>query len=313
MNEKNILVVGIFVVDLSFKANKLPSPGETIIGDNYIIGPGGKGSNQAVAISRAGGKVSLIARIGDDHFANIGLNLYQKENVNTEGLIIAKGENTGSAAISVDKYGMNSIIVVPGAASGIDKSLIDEKIDLFNDTSLLLTGYEIPLEVTNHSLNLAKKKGLRTILNPAPYFENHKEVFKLVDYLTPNEHEASSLTKVSVNSIDDARVAGQKICELGVGTSIITLGEKGVLCTRGVDDQDGLYFPSFKINDEVIDTVGAGDVFNGAFATGISEGMSLEFALVFANKAASLSVRKVGAALSAPLRNEINQLWFRVL
>ncbi len=308
MNEKNILVVGIFVVDLSFKANKLPSPGETIIGENYIIGPGGKGSNQAVAISRAGGKVSLIARIGDDHFANIGLNLYQKENVNTEGLIIAKGENTGSAAISVDKNGMNSIIVVPGAASGINKSLIDEKIDLFNDSSLLLTGYEIPLEVTNHSLDLAKRKGLETILNPAPYFENDKEVFKLVDYLTPNEHEASSLTKVSVKSIDDARVAGQKICELGVGTSIITLGEKGVLCTRGVDDRDGLYFPSFKIKDEVIDTVGAGDVFNGAFATGISEGMSLEFALVFANKAASLSVRKVGAALSAPLRNEINQL-----
>lgn len=158
MNEKNILVVGIFVVDLSFKANKLPSPGETIIGENYIIGPGGKGSNQAVAISRAGGKVSLIARIGDDHFADIGLNLYQKENVNTEGLIIAKGENTGSAAISVDKNGMNSIIVVPGAASGIDKSVIEEKIDMFNDSSLLLTGYEIPLEVTNHSLNLAKKK-----------------------------------------------------------------------------------------------------------------------------------------------------------
>ena len=305
MNEKNILVVGIFVVDLSFKANKLPSPGETIIGENYIIGPGGKGSNQAVAISRAGGKVSLIARIGDDHFANIGLNLYQKENVNTEGLIKAKGENTGSAAISVDKNGMNSIIVVPGAASGIDKSLIDEKIDLFNDSSLLLTGYEIPLEVTNHSLNLAKKKGLGTILNPAPYFENDKEVLKLVDYLTPNEHEASSLTKVSVKSINDARLAGQKICELGVGISIITLGEKGVLCTRGVDDQDGLYLPSFKVKDEVIDTVGAGDVFNGAFATGISEGMSLEYALEFANKAASLSVRKIGAALSAPYRKEI--------
>ena len=305
MNEKNILVVGIFVVDLSFKARKLPLPGETIIGEDYIIGPGGKGSNQAVAISRVGGNVSLIARIGDDHFANIGLNLYQKENVNTEGLIIAKGENTGSAAISVDKNGMNSIIVVPGAASGIDKSLIDEKIDLFNDSSLLLTGYEIPLEVTNHSLNLAKKKGLKTILNPAPYFDNSIENYKFVDYLTPNEHEASSLTKVSVKSIDDARVAGQKICQLGVGTSIITLGEKGVLCIRGVDDQDGLYFPSFKIKEKVIDTVGAGDVFNGAFATGISEGMSLENALEFANKAASLSVRKVGAALSAPYRKEI--------
>ncbi len=305
MNEKKILVVGIFVVDLSFKANKLPSPGETIIGENYIIGPGGKGSNQAVAISRSGGKVLLIARIGDDHFANIGLNLYQKENVNTEGLIIAKGENTGSAAISVDKNGMNSIIVVPGAASGINKSLMDEKIYLFNSSSLLLTGYEIPLDVTNYSLKIAKKKGLKTILNPAPYFENNIENFKLVDYLTPNEHEASSLTKISVKSIDDARLAGQRICELGVGTSIITMGEKGVLCTRDEKDKEGLYFPSFKVKEKVIDTVGAGDVFNGAFATGISEGMGLENALNFANKAASLSVRKAGAALSAPYRKEI--------
>ncbi len=305
MYEKNILVVGIFVVDLSFKARKLPSPGETIIGEDYIIGPGGKGSNQAVAISRAGGKASLIARIGDDNFANIGSNLYQREHVNTDGLIIAKGENTGSAAISVDKNGMNAIIVVPGAASGLNKSMIDEKIELFNYASILLTGYEIPLEVTNYSLKLAKRKGLKTILNPAPYFENNRENYKLVDYFTPNEHEAEALTQVPIKTIEDARVAGQKICELGVGTSIITMGEKGALCTRDVNDQEGLYVPSFKIKEKVIDTVGAGDVFNGAFATGISEGMSLENALNFANKAASLSVRKAGAALSAPYRQEI--------
>ncbi len=308
MNKKNILVVGIFVVDLSFKANKLPSPGETIIGENYTIGPGGKGSNQAVAISRAAGKVSLIARIGDDHFANIGLNLYQKENVNTEGLIIAKGENTGSAAISVDKNGMNSIIVVPGAALGLNQSMIDDNISLINNASIMLTGFEIPLEIASYCLMLAKSKNITTILNPAPYFNINHDTYKLVDYLTPNEHEASSLTKIRVQSIDDARVAGRKICELGVGTSIITMGEKGVLCTRNANDLRGIYIPSFNLKEKVIDTVGAGDVFNGTFATAISEQMELEDALNFANKAASLSVTRKGAALSAPLRNEINQL-----
>ena len=131
-------------------------------------------------------------------------------------------------------------------------------------------------------------------------------MFKLVDYITPNEHEASSLTKISVKSLDDARVAGQKICGLGVGTSIITMGEKGVLCTRDINDTEGLYIPAFKITEKVIDTVGAGDVFNGAFATGISEGMNLEKALIFANIAASLSVRKSGAALSSPFRKNMN-------
>ena len=298
----HVVILGVFVADTAYRADRMPVMGETVLGNSFSLGPGGKGSNQAVAISRAGGKVSLIARIGDDHFANIGLNLYQKENVNTEGLIIAKGENTGSAAISVDKNGMNSIIVVPGAASGIDKSVIEEKIDMFNDSSLLLTGYEIPLEVTNHSLNLAKKKGLRTILNPAPFFENDKEVFKLVDYLTPNEHEASSLTKVSVKSIDDARVAGQKICELGVGTSIITLGEKGIYFAN---KDENFFLEAYKLKKAVIDTTGAGDAFNGAFAVGLASDLDTKDALTFANKVAGISTTRLGAAASMPFAKEL--------
>ena len=308
MNGNKIIVVGIFVVDLSFNANKLPSPGETIIGENYFIGPGGKGSNQSVAISRSGGKVSLIARIGDDQFGKVGLELYKKEKVNTKGLIIAQNEKTGSAAISIDKEGMNSIIVVPGTALGLNQSMIDDNISLINNASIMLTGFEVPLEIAAYCLMQAKAKNIKTILNPAPYLNTDHYIYKSVDYLTPNEHEASSLTKMQVKSIDDARVAGRKICELGVGTSIITMGEKGVLCTRNTNDLEGIYIPSFKLKQKVIDTVGAGDVFNGAFATAISEKMELEDALNFANKAASLSVTRKGAALSAPYRNEINQL-----
>ena len=308
MSENKIIVVGIFVVDLSFNANKLPSPGETIIGENYFIGPGGKGSNQSVAISRSGGKVSLIARIGDDQFGKVGLELYKKEKVNTKGLIIAQNEKTGSAAISIDKEGMNSIIVVPGTALGLNQSMIDDNISLINNASIMLTGFEVPLEIAAYCLMQAKAKNIKTILNPAPYLNTDHYIYKSVDYLTPNEHEASSLTKMQVKSIDDARVAGRKICELGVGTSIITMGEKGVLCTRNTNDLEGIYIPSFKLKQKVIDTVGAGDVFNGAFATAISEKMELEDALNFANKAASLSVTRKGAALSAPLRNEFHQL-----
>ena len=126
-----------------------------------------------------------------------------------------------------------------------------------------------------------------------------------MDYLTPNEHEASALTNINIKTVDDARIAGKKICELGVGTSIITMGEKGVLCTRNRLDNEGLHLPSIKLNDRVIDTVGAGDVFNGAFATAISEGVNLKDSLIFANKAASLSVTKIGAALSSPYRDQI--------
>ena len=305
MIENRIIVVGIFVVDLSFKSSKLPKPGETVIGDSYNIGPGGKGSNQSVAISRSGGKVSFIARIGDDQFGDVCTSLYKKENVHREGLIIAKGEKTGSAVISLDKFGLNSIIVVPGASSGLNKKMIDQKLDLFKNSSILLTGFEIPLDTAVYCLEVAKLKKLKTILNPAPYFKIEDESYKLVDYLTPNEHEASALTNINIKTLDDARIAGKKICEFGVGTSIITMGEKGVLCTRNANDNDGVYFPSFKLPDKVIDTVGAGDIFNGAFATAISEKMSLEKALIFANKAASLSVRKEGAALSAPFRNQI--------
>ena len=305
MRKNKIIVVGIFVVDLSFKSTKLPKLGETVIGGSYNIGPGGKGSNQCVAIARAGGDVSLIARIGDDQFGTMGLNLYESENVGIEGLIIAKDDKTGSAAISIDKFGMNSIIVVPGASSGLNKKMIDQKVNLFNVSSILLTGFEIPLNTAIYSLKVAKSKKLKTILNPAPYFEIVHENYKLVDYLTPNEHEASALTKINIKTLDDARIAGRKICELGVGISIITMGEKGVLCTRNVNDTEGIYCPSFKLPDKVTDTVGAGDVFNGAFATAISEKMSLEESLIFANKAASLSVRKEGAALSSPYRNQI--------
>ena len=305
MRKNKIIVVGIFVVDLSFKSTKLPKLGETVIGESYNIGPGGRGSNQCVAIARAGGDVSLIARIGDDQFGKMGLHLYESENVGIKGLVITKGEKTGSAAISIDSNGMNSIIVVPGAASRLTIEMVNQKSNLFNDSSILLTGFEIPLEVAKYSLKMAKSKNLKTILNPAPYFNINYETYKLVDYLTPNEHEASALTNINIKTVDDARIAGKRICELGVGTSIITMGEKGVLCTRNNLDSEGLHLPSIKLKDRVIDTVGAGDVFNGAFATALSEAINLEEALLFANKAASISVTKIGAALSSPYRDQI--------
>jgi len=305
MKKNRIIVVGIFVVDLSFYSSKLPISGETVIGSTYNIGPGGKGSNQCVAISRSGGEVSFIGRIGDDQFGNMCIELHKREKISLEGLIIAENEKTGSATISIDNSGMNSIIVVTGAASGLSEDMINHKVDMFKKSSILVTGFEVPLNITKYSLKIAKSYQLKTILNPAPYFDIDSDTYKLVDYLTPNEHEASALTGINIKTLDDARAAGRKICELGVQTSIITLGEKGVLCTKNVDDFEGLHIPSIKNKNRVIDTVGAGDIFNGAFATAISEGRNIEDALQFANKAGSISVTKQGAALSAPYRDEI--------
>ena len=230
MYSKNIVVVGIFVVDLSFKAKKLPIPGETIIGEKYFIGPGGKGSNQAIAIKRSGGNVSLIARIGNDQFGKMGIKLHQSEGTNTEGLIIAKGELTGAATIAIDSKGMNSIIVVPGASSGLTSQMIQNKLSLIKQSSIMLTGFEVNHKTTEKALLIAKQNNLKTILNPAPFIDFNDKMLSLVDYLTPNEHEAFQMTGVKIKDLSSAKEAGRILCKMGVEMAIITLGSRGTIC-----------------------------------------------------------------------------------
>ena len=182
MRNKKIVVVGIFVTDLSFYSKKIPSKGETIIGNKYTIGPGGKGSNQVIACLRSGGEVYFIAQIGDDEFGSKGLKLHQSEGTYTEGIIIKKGGSTGAATISIDEKGMNSIVVVPGVAKDLSPKMIQEKKSIIRKSSILLTGFEVPLETAKQSLILSKESNLKTILNPAPYIKTNDEIsLKIVE------------------------------------------------------------------------------------------------------------------------------------
>ena len=303
----NIIIVGIFVVDISIYSKNLPLPGQTIIGHNYIIGPGGKGSNQSVAIAKAGGDVSLIARIGDDDFGKVGLNLYKEVGVNANLLIIEKNERTGCATISIDEKGMNSIIVSPSSANGLTPEMILNKKNSIKSSKTLITGFEIPLETTIQSLKIGREFNCLNILNPAPYLKTNNYIWSFVDYATPNEHEASEITGIQVKDLNSAFEAGVRICEMGAKNTIITLGELGAVTI--IDGKKGSHHSPPKLKEKVIDTVGAGDVFNGAFSLAISKDVDIDNAVKYANSAASISVRKKGAANSVPSENEIMRIF----
>ncbi|MAI28823.1 MAG: ribokinase [Rickettsiales bacterium] len=301
----NIIVVGIFVVDISIYSKTLPLPGQTIIGNNYIIGPGGKGSNQSVAIAKAGGKVSLIARIGDDDFGKVALKLYDEVGVDTNFLSVEKNERTGCATISIDEEGMNAIIVAPSSANGLTPEMILNKKNAFKSSKTVITGFEIPLETTIQSLKIGREFNCLNVLNPAPYSKVNKEIWSLVDYVTPNEHEAYEITGIKVKNPEDAFIAGEKLCEMGSKNAVITLGSLGAVTV--INGKRGKHYLPPKISGNVLDTVGAGDVFNGTFSLSITKGKSIEESVQYANLASSISVRRKGAANSSPDALEIEK------
>ena len=206
----DITVLGIFVADISFSGNKLPSTGETILGDSYNVGPGGKGCNQAIAISRLGGKVNFISKLGDDDYGKLAINKLKKDNIDTSNIIISNKHKTGVAGIHVDRNtGKNAITVVRGAPSSLTINEIDT--NLFKQSKIFLTQLEIPIEVTLHCLKAAKEHGLINILNPAPACKLNNDFFKLVDYFTPNETEAEFYTGIKITNEKEAKQAADKL------------------------------------------------------------------------------------------------------
>ena len=296
----DITVLGIFVADISFSGNKLPSMGETILGDSYNVGPGGKGCNQAIAISRLGGKVNFISKLGDDDYGKLAINKLKKDNIDTSNIIISNKHKTGVAGIHVDKNtGKNAITVVRGAPSSLTKKEIDT--NLFKQSKIFLTQLEIPIEVTLHSLKVAKEFGLINILNPAPACELSNDFFKLVDYFTPNETEAEFYTGIKINDENDAKISAKKLIEMGIKKVIITLGEKGLFYSDGNEE---IYMKASP--DKAIDTTGAGDAFNGGFSFALFKGKKIKECLEIANKVAGLSTTKLGAGDSMPTFKEIS-------
>ena len=302
----SISILGIFVADLAFFAEKIPNKGETIIGKKYIIGPGGKGSNQAVAAAKAGIKTHFISKIGDDQFGAMAKKIYEESGVDYSNVFISKEHATGAAGILVDeKSGANSINVVPGAAGELTINDIDKAADIIKNSSIFLTQLEVPKEIVFHSIKTANQYSVKTILNPAPAAPIDREIFSMIDYFTPNETEASYYVNHPIETLDDAKQASKKILDMGVKNVIITLGEKGAYFEN---EQENFSVSIANLSKPILDTTGAGDAFNAGLAVALAERKNIKESLIFASAAAGLSTTKLGTANSMPSREEIEKL-----
>lgn len=307
MAGRGVAILGIFVADLAFRARRLPGIGETIAGSGFKMGPGGKGSNQAVAAARAGAKVTFISKIGRDDFGSVALETWRKEGI-VAAVAQADSEPTGAAFIYVNEMnGENAIIVVPGAAATIAPADIDATADVIGKAAVFVTQLEQPIAAARRGLEIARAAGVATIFNPAPAEPVDDAIYPLCDYVTPNETEASLLTGIEVRSIDDARKAGDVFLNKGVGTALITLGENGALL-HGPSGSD--HIPAFRAG-AVVETAGAGDAFNGGFAAALARGDTPRQAARFGCAVAGISVTRHGTAPSMPSLAEVEALLAR--
>jgi ribokinase len=299
---KSISILGVFVADLCFVGDKIPSKGQTILGKKHIVGPGGKGSNQAIAAARLNGEVSFITKVGKDNHSEMAFNLYKESGVNTNSIIQDEKLFTGVAGIMIDKDGNNAINVVSGAAEHLVAEDIDNKIETIKNSKIFLTQMETPDEVTIYGLKKANEQKCITILNPAPARSIDEDNFKLIDYFTPNETEAEFYLNKKIETTEDIRHAANELLKKGIKNVIITLGEKGIFFANR---KENFFLEAYKLKKPVIDTTGAGDAFNGAFAVGLANDLEIKEALTFANKVAGISTTKLGAAASMPFAKEL--------
>jgi len=295
-----IVVIGSFNADLTSYMDRMPRPGETVTGRRFVTGPGGKGSNQAVAAARLGAEVTFVGRIGQDVFASIALDCWKEAGINTDYVIQDPEHATGVAPIFVDETGENSIVVVLGANLFVSREDVDAAAEVIAGADILLTQLEIDYGTAGYALRVAKERGARTILNPAPAGKLPDAVIALADIITPNETELEVLAGLTRANPEEAAGSLLKNDRQQI---IITLGAQGA---RLVNQGGSALIPSFKV--DVVDTTGAGDAFNGGLAVGLAEGMDQMEAIAFANATAALCVTKRGTAPSMPERWEVEAL-----
>ncbi len=308
MPAKPITIMGIFVADVTFRTRSMPVWGQTLLGTSFMLGPGGKGSNQTVAAARLGGHVYFISKIGDDAFGKMAGDMYTAEHVDMSFVVCSREHSTGAAAIIVDDLkGENAIIVTPGAANALTSAEIDRAREQIRVSSLFLTQLELPLPIVEHGLKLARSLGVPTILNPAPACAISDSLLKICDYLTPNETEAEELTGQSIKTLEDAERAADALLARGVGAVVLTLGERGALVKGGGVNE---HVPAFQAG-AVVDTTGAGDAFNGGLAVALAEGLDLVSAVRMGCAVAGISVTRPGTAPSMPSRAEVDALLSR--
>ncbi len=302
MENDGVLVVGSANMDLVIVAERFPNPGETILGERFEMFPGGKGANQAVASAKMGGKTYFIGKMGNDSFHNALVENMTRDGVDLSCLLIDEKLKTGTALITVDAQGENEIIVISGSNMALCPGDISMHESIFGEVSVVLTQLEIPVDAVQMTAELARKYQRTFILNPAPARELPVKLYMLLDYIIPNESELELLTGRKIDSVDAAVQAGQILISRGVGKVIVTMGETGALL---VEPEHSQLFPAIRVNP--VDTTAAGDAFNGALASVLAAGRSLDKAIKTANIAAGIAVTRMGAQTSMPTMDEVEK------
>ena len=294
-----ITVIGSLIMDNVATMERYPEAGESIMGTSINYYPGGKGANQCVAIARLGGDCEMIGMVGNDENGKIFKNLLKEENIKSDNVFVCD-KPTGIAQIQINNEGQNRICFIPSSNFEFSFNHIDLIDKIIKETSLVVLQLELRLEIVEEIIKRAHKYGVKILLNPAPAMNIDKEVLKYVDYITPNEFELSSLTNLPVETEPQIIKASQKLLSYGCKNVIATLGSKGAIIANNKITK---LIPSYKV--KAIDTVGAGDSFNGALAVSIIEGKELEEAVKFANAMGALTVQKSGAIPSLHTRKEV--------
>ena len=300
MNAKKILVIGSTNMDMVVKTTHLPAPGETVLGGSFLMNPGGKGANQAVAVARLGGDATFITKIGNDIFGKQSAQLFDEEGINTSYILSDHISPSGVALIMVDAFGENSIVVASGANANLTPANVEAVLNNIPAIDIILVQLEIPIETVNFIAGYTSLHDVMLIVNPAPANILSSGLLKNIDIITPNAKEAEMLTGIKVKNVESAEKAARVLHKKGVKKVIVTLGATGAVVLA--DDVCQLV-PANKV--EAVDTTAAGDVFNGALAVAIAEGQPFIKAVEFACLASSLSVLKLGAQSSIPYRNEL--------
>lgn len=302
MNKK-VLVIGSLNMDYSISVDKLPSPGETVLGSDFLLVPGGKGANQAYGLGKLGANVSMIGAVGDDDNGRLLIENLKSVNVNTDGIEVISGEKTGCAFVNVDSNSENNIIVIGGANLKVDKQLIDKNISKVKEADIIVMQLEIPIDTIKYVLELIKEDNKIIIIDPAPAKENiDKEVFNNVDFIKPNITELEILSGIKISNDIDVVQAANKMLELGVKNVIVTLGENGSIL---VNKDKNKKFETLKVN--AVDSTAAGDSFVAGLALSLSENKPLENSIKYAHIVSSYSVTKKGAQSSIPSKEELNE------
>jgi ribokinase len=304
--QPKVCVLGAFVADLTCRTQRMPRWGETILGIAFKLGPGGKGSNQAVAAARLDTDVRLITKLGRDAFGEMARNFYRQQGMSLDCIYEDAEESSGTATIMVDDQTReNAIVVVQGACGRLTISEVESVREEIATSDIFLTQLELPIPPTIRGIEIAHEAGVPVILNPAPALPVPKEIFRKVDYLTPNESEALGLIgETSMRDFEDPEKLVDRLIALGVANVVLTLGEQGAF-VKG--PSVCRHIPAFRYGT-VVETTGAGDAFAGGLATALAEKKSLEAAVVYGCAVAGISVTRPGTAPSMPTREEVDQL-----